>query len=185
MKFDTVVLNMFSGLAFGIITASIRRMREGNIFSLFTLAGGGGGNSIPDPDGRNPSQVWTGGGGGYIILLMRGTPSQVWIGEGTSSCWQEEVPQYPILLRGVPHPTSRQGVPWGIPWSRLDGGVPSIKSWMGYPPIQGWMGSGHPVQDWMRYLSTKTGWGTPYQETDQQSEHLLRGGRCASCVHAG
>ena len=33
-----------------IFTARIRRMREGNIFSLSTLAGGG-----------TPSQVWVGG----------------------------------------------------------------------------------------------------------------------------
>ena len=36
---------------------------------------------------------------------------------------------------------------------------------------------------------SRTGWGTaspaPHQETDQHSEHLLHGGRCVSCVHAG
>ena len=38
---------------------------------------------------------------------------------------------------------------------------------------------------------SKTGWCTPCSGLDgvppprQQSEHLLRGGRCASCVHAG
>ena len=71
-----------------VVTARIRRMREGNIFSLPTLAGGGGAHS----------QVRTGGGGN--------TPSQV---------WTERVPLpsrsdprseggTPGLDRGIPHP---------------------------------------------------------------------------------
>ena len=43
-----------------VITARIRRMTGGYIFSLSTLAGGGGGGE------GTPSQVWVGGGGeGY------------------------------------------------------------------------------------------------------------------------
>ena len=44
-------------------------------------------------------------------------------------------------------------------------------------PIPGLDGGGGGIQD-------QDG-GTPRQETDQQSEHLLRGGRYASCVYAG
>ena len=51
--------NFFFKNQLRIITARIRRMREGNSFSLSTLAGG------------TPSQVWMGGGG---------TPSQVQMG---------------------------------------------------------------------------------------------------------
>ena len=44
-----------------------------------------------------------------------------------------------------------------------------VQAWRGYPPC--------PRLDGVTPL--------PHQETDQQSEHLLRGGRYASCVHAG
>ena len=116
-----------------IFTARIRRMREGNIFSLFTLAGGGG----LCPRSRK------GGGGRYLI---------------------------PGLDKGLPHPADRGG------WS-------SSQVWMGGTPIQGHFRGGipPPIQDWN---------GVPpppplNQETDQQSEHLLRGGWCASCIYAG
>ena len=58
---------------------------------------------------------------------------------------------------------------WGLD------GCPPVKTGSGYPP-------------------SRTRWGTPHpgphapppgQETDQHSEHLLRGGWYASCVHAG
>ena len=100
-----------------IFTARIRRMTEGNSFSLFTLARWGypisgldlgGGNPIPGPDGGylipGPD------GGGYPILLMGGTPSKI-----------------------------RMGGTWdGVPHSRLDGSTPldgsyPIQDWMGYP----------------------------------------------------
>ena len=72
---------------------------------------------------------------------------------------------------------------------------------MGYqPPIQDWMGfpPPHPGLDGVPHLS-RTGWGTPLSrtgwdipphphpglETEKHSEHLLRGGRYASSVHAG
>ena len=63
---------------------------------------------------------------------------------------------YPILLMGGKPPP---------PQSRLDGVLPS-PGLDGLPPP--------PIQDWM---------GTP--SGDQHSEHLLYGGRCASCIHAG
>ena len=101
---------------------------------------------------------------------------------------------YPILLMGGGTlPKSGQG---GYPGVHLDGGTP--------PPIQDLMGSHHPRLDGVP--PSKTGWGrdTPLsrtgwgmdgpqpsappplvRRTDQQSEHLQRGGQCAFCVHAG
>ena len=69
-----------------VIIARIRRMGEGNIFSLFTLAGRGGG-------GMYPISGISRGGGYPVPGLGGGIPSQVWVGG------------YPIsgLGRGVPH----------------------------------------------------------------------------------
>ena len=121
-----------------IITARIQRMKEGNIFTLSTLAGGGG---IPLP---------ANGGGG--------TRSQVWTGGVT---------QFPGLDGGrYPIPRSRQG---GTPIPGLDGGT------LEYPPHPGQV----PGQD-RGYPGVP-----PCQDTEQHSEHLLHGGRYASCVHAG
>ena len=92
-----------------------------------------------------------------------GTPSQVWVGGG-----------YPIsgLGRGVPHPRSRWGGGYPIPGSGR-GGTPSQVYVGGVPPPD--LGWGIPPD---------LGPGTP-PKPDQHSEHLLRGGRYASCVHAG
>ena len=118
-----------------IITAHIRKMTEGNVFTLST--------------------IW------YPISGLDvggGTLSQVWIG-------------------GVPHPT--------------DGVVPPSKIRMGGtlgyrpPPSKtGWVTLGTRLDG---IPPSNTEWGTPppHQETDQQSKHLLHGGWCASCVHAG
>ena len=129
-----------------IVTARIRKMGEGNIFSLFTLAGGEGGT---------PSQIWgvphlrSEVGGGYLARSGLG---------------------------GVPHPMSGVG---GYPISG-PGGTPSPEedpmSGRGYPMS----GRGYPM----------SGGGYPISRpsphcTEQHSEHLLRGGRCASCVHVG
>ena len=109
----------------------------------------------------------------------------------------------------VPHPADRGGYPHprcpggGVPHPGPGGGVPhpssrrgtSCSSW-GYPLPGPDLGLGTPPY--------RTGWGThcarldgvpphrprlmgypPCQETEQHSEHLLRGGRYASCVHAG
>ena len=92
-----------------VFTACIRGMREGNSFSLSTLAWGLAEYPIPGPDrwgypilltwGGTPSQVWVGGpcrrsglGGVPHPADQGGTPSQVWTG-------------------GVPHPRSRRGIP--------------------------------------------------------------------------
>ena len=133
-------------------------MREGNIFSLFTLAGGG--YPIPGPDGRvhHPAD----GEGG--------TTSMVWRGG------------YPVPGpdRGVPCPRSG----WGVPHP-ADGEVPPSKIRMGVPPCPRLDGV-PPIQDCMGYLPlSKTAWGPPHQKTDQQNKHLLCGRQCASCIHTG
>ena len=68
---------------------------------------------------------------------------------------------------GTPLQVWMGGIGWGTPYPRLDGvppprldGVPLCPGLDGIPP-------------------------PPHQETDQHNEHLLRGGRYASCVHAG
>ena len=74
---------------------------------------------------------------------------------------------------GTPIQTWDGGVPRGTPHPRLDGVTPPLQDWWGSPSLSK-TGFGTPLQDWM-------GYPLPHQ----QSEHLLRGGRCASCVHAG
>ena len=112
--------------------------------------------------GGTPSQVW--GFGGYPIpgLARGGTPSQVWPGASTPS---------QVWWRGG-YPISGPGGTWGTP--------PTRSGW-GTTPDLGW---GTPLPD--------LGWGTPADlgpgpplPPDQHSEHLIRGGRYASCVHAG
>ena len=119
-KYQTCMVTLFPHLhelllqQLMIITARILRMGEGNIFSLFTLAGGGGGVPHPGLDGwgGTPSQVWgrgvphlsSGGGwyliqlwmvGGYPISGLRGTPSQVWGDPGQVLMVWGEVPGVP------------------------------------------------------------------------------------------
>ena len=117
---------------------------------------------IPGAGGGTPSQVQVGGypipgpGGGYPIQLMDGGyPIPGPVG-GTLSQVQVGVP-HPADGWGSPQPSSQ----WGgalYPLSKIGWDTP-IQDWMGYPP--------------------------PRQETDQQSEHMLRSGRYASCVHTG
>ena len=115
--------------------------------------------------------------------------------------------------RGIPHhsrdggmvpPSSpnRGGYPGVLPCQQ-DGGTPPLTRW-GYPPSARWgtpcsdLGWGYPPirkdggTPYWEGCGTppfRTGWGTPppppHQETEQHSDHLLRGGRYASCVHAG
>ena len=97
-----------------------------------------------------------------------GTPSQVWVGR-------------------VPHLRSR----W-VPWPGLDdGGYPGYppRLEMGYPPRPG---MGYPLLRPGMGYPPHLEWGTPPDmgqgtppQTGQHSEHLLRGGRYASCVNAG
>ena len=107
-----------------IITAHIRRMGEGNSFSL-TVHTGGGGGCYPSPRFFPRSLV----------------PGPFW-----------------SPRTGLGGPPPRPG-----------------QDRMGYTPLPG-MGYPRPV---------RSGWGTPpSSRTEQQSEHLLRGWRYASCVHA-
>ena len=162
-------------------------MTGGYIFSLSTLAGGGG----------TPSQVWVGGypisglGKGYPIPGLGrgyppwtrsgwGTPNQVWMMGGYL--------EYPLLTRsgwGTPLDLGRgtpldlgQGTPltrsgwgthldlgWGTPQT-WDGVPPPPKPGTGYPRI--WDGVPPPDHVWIRQSSTANTCG-----------------RCASCVHTG
>ena len=70
----------------GIFTAHIRRMKEGNIFSLFTPGGGGEGTLSSSPSGRDR-------GKGYLIESQRGYPI---ITEWGYPLWQDWI--------GVTHP---------------------------------------------------------------------------------
>ena len=141
-------------------------MTGGYIFTgvcPFTFVGGGGVYTIPDRRGYPFPGVWMG-----VV-----TPSQVW-------------------MRGGGYP---------IPGVWMGGGTPS-QVWMGGTQSQVWMegtpsqvcggGGDTPSQVWMGGTQSQVWMGVPHywvpppnQETDQQSKHLLRGGRCASCVHAG
>ena len=130
-------------------------MREGNIYSLSTLAGLGG---VPHPrsgkKGGTESQVQMGRGvphpsdggrGAQYALKTGGTPSQVWMGvPHYMSRWGVPIPGpdrgYPILLMGGTPIQDHDGVPksktgWGTPRPRLDGVLLPIKHWIGYPPV--------------------------------------------------
>ena len=106
------------------------------------------------------------GGGYHVVSLGRGgTPSHVWLGgypiSGPGGYPISGLGEYPIPgPRGYPIPGP--GVPhprsWGVPHPRF-GGTPSQVRGEGVPQVP--------------------------PRTDQHSEHLLRGGRYASCVHAG
>ena len=101
-----------------IFTARIQRIREGNIFSLFTPVEGG----IPSQVQMEgyPSQVWMGrypipgrsGWRGYPIPSLNGadTSSQVQIGGAPSQVW----------MGGAPHPRSGWST-LGYPHQGLDG----------------------------------------------------------------
>ena len=82
------------------------------------------------------------------------------------------------------------GIYFGQGDTYLGQGVPTLHggylSWMGIPTLNGrgtYLGQGVLTLDKGRYPLSKV--GTLPRETEQQSEYLLRGGRYASCVHAG
>ena len=151
-----------------VITARIRRMREGTVFSLsvHTSIGGGvphprsgrGGYPIPGQDRGllHTRSEWR----GYPILLMGG----------------EGIPISGLDL-GVPHPADG-GYPSKIRTGGypilLTGGTPSnirTGGFPGVPPIEtGWGTLGYPHLDWMGYLHLgldgvppSAGWGTPIE----------------------
>ena len=105
-------------------------MREGNIFSLFTLVEGR--YPVPGPDRGegvpHPAHGWRypipgpdGGGGTQSQVQMGGTPSY-WGGTHSSSGW------------GVPHPRSK----WGGVTHPTDEGTPIQDQDRGYPGVTGW-----------------------------------------------
>ena len=115
---DTAVSLVF---VIQLITARIRRMRKGNIFSLFTL--GGGGTTI-----QQYSPVW----GSPIQSNGQGTPIQSHRGV-SHSAQQGSTPIQPdggyfhlVLTGGMP---ARSG--WGFP------PPPTIGTGWGYPPSPG------------------------------------------------
>ena len=125
----------------------------------------------------------------FVSPHLGGYPSQVW-GEG------------------VPHPSSGWGDTQGTPRPGQDGVPPGPgmgyhppEPGTGYPPDQGWgipldLGWGTP-QTWDRVppgpvppgqgIPSRPGMGYPHPPPPElgHNEHLLRGGRYASCVHAG
>ena len=125
-----------------IVTARIRRMTEGNIFSLSTLAGGrGGGGSHPVNGRRGTPSFLT--GERYPILPDGGTPilpvggPQSFLMMGGTSIYL--IGGTPIGTRwGTPPPSGLDGVfpsrtGLGYLPSGLDGGS-SHQHWMGVPP---------------------------------------------------
>ena len=108
------------------------------------------------------------------VLMVGGTPSQVW-GGGVPQPGLDGGMEYPPDLGwATPHHQDLAGVPpypgMDTPPPDLGWGTPTIKTWLGYPPTLGW--GTPPPQTWD---------GVP----PSHSEHLLRGGWYASCVHAG
>ena len=121
------------------------------------------------------SQVWTGWGEGYHLPRSeRRVPLIPGLDEGLppSQVWEPWV---------TPHPSQVQGQDGGYPrvppCPGLDVGAP-YQDWMGFPLSR--TGCGYPpIQDWMGYPRPCP------PPSEQHSEHLLRGGRYAFCVHAG
>ena len=122
------------------------------------------------------------------VLGGGGTPSQVWVGGTLSHIWVGGRGGYPVpgLGEGVPHPRyggtlQGLGVPWhGVPLlSRSQvrlGGVP------GYSPHhQDWVPP-HQQDGVPPAIQVRTG---EVHQLEQHGVYLLRGGRYASCVHAG
>ena len=142
--------------------------------SVHISGDGGGGDPIPGPD--DSIQLT----GEYPIPgLGKGVPHPRW---GVSHPANQG-----HLIQLIGGSTPSQVQVGGYPIQPTGGEPPPIQDWMGYPPpIHDWyplhprmMGYLPPIQDWMGYPPPSR------QETEQHSEHLLRGGRYASCVHAG
>ena len=107
-----------------------------------------------------------------------------------SKGWRKVHP-IPGLDGGIPHPVMDGGYPMEFPHPGQvlgqDGRYPVVPPSPGLdevPPVgTGWE---TPIQVWLGYHPSRSGWGTPlHQETEQHSKHLLRGGQYASCVCAG
>ena len=163
-----------------LVTARVRSTYDGRLcFHRYVSVQlwGGGWYPISSLDrGGTPSQVWTRGGGTPSQVQVGGTHPRSGWGDTPSQVWSGG---YPILLMGgtppfrpgmggfLGYPPSKIG--WGTPIQTWDGGTPGTpphRRLDGVPPCPD-LGQG----------------GTP--PPNQQNEHLLRGRRCASCVHAG
>ena len=159
-----------------LITARIRRMTGGYIFSLSTLFWGEG---VPDPaldrGGTRSSLGWGGTrsslgqggvpdpaldrGGTQSSLGWGGYPIQPWMGGYPIQPWTRGVPN-PALDRGGSRSSLGQGgypiQPWrGVPNPALDGGVPNPALDRGVP--QPWKG-GYPISGGTPTLDER---GTP------------------------
>ena len=166
-------------------------MEEGNIFSLFTLAGRAG-VPLPRSGGGTPSQVWVGGypisglGGGYPIPGLDGgyppppglngvPPTQAWmVGvprvSPTRTGWGTPTQVWMVGVPSTPPPPGLNGVPptqvWmvGVPWVPPPG-LDEVPPTQGIPH-QDWMRYPPHHQDWMGYPPTQV-WmvgGTPHQD---------------------
>ena len=138
-----------------LITTCIRRTREVNIFSLSTPVGGG----YPHLASwrLTPSSQW----GVTPILPDRGCPIFPDGGLSSSGQWGSTLIW---STRGYPHPSR-----WGEHHLANGAiGVPLSGQLGGYNIRTGW---GYSPWDWMGYpLPVRTGWDTPCQETEQQSQ---------------
>ena len=110
----------------------------------------------------------------WPLSLRREPPGVTFLPPGEGKVIFSVCP-HPIQIRTgrTPGYLPHQGVP------HFGGGTPSHVQG-GYPMFGGYPMSGGVPHVW---------WGVPHIRpphcTEQHSEHLLRGGRCASCVHAG
>ena len=204
-KSHVTIISKSTGI---IITARIRRMTGGYIFTLSTLACVWGG--VPHSRSRWGVPHLRSGWGGYPVPgLGGGYPIS-----GFDGGWYPGYPPDQVWMGGVPHP--RSGWWGGTPSQVWVGGgtpsqvwgVPHLMFWWGVPPDQVWLVGGYPIPGldggggYLGYPWTRSAWwghcisgldgggegtqGTsPTHSTEQHSEHLLRGGQCASCVHAG
>ena len=170
-------------------------MKEGTVFTgVFLSTFRGGGYPHLADRGIPPSQVQV----GYPLPRSRqGVPlprsrwgyplprSRWWY---TSFQGPGEGAPFPGPDGGVPLPRSR----WGVPPSQVGQGVPLV-SRMGYPHLD--LGRGYPLvlgRVSSPHPDLGRGYPTPIEvrskdggKGGQHSVYLLRGGRYASCVHAG
>ena len=164
------------GLAWGGVTPCQVWLQG---YPILGLVGGTQGNPLTRSGWGTPADLGWGPprpGMGYPPQTWDGVPSSPWTWDGIPPHNGEktDIPKYkyylpsyyPGLAGGVPHPRFGRGYP----------GYPLTRSGWGTPPDLGW----GPPGPGMGYPS-RPGMGYP----PQHSEHLIRGGRYASCVHAG
>ena len=159
-----------------VITARIRRMGESTVFSLSVHTREGG---YPVPGLGGVPGLRSGGipslrSGGYPISGLR------WGGYPVPG-----LGGYPVSVPGGKVPGLRSGgdLVSGLGGTRSQvSGVPHLRSGLGCGgyPVSGLGGVPHLRSRGVPHL--RSGVLPP---TDQHSELLLRGGRYASCVHAG